>query len=40
MAARHILSTDFRAAFIPYIDILFNEDVLIGTGITSRETLR
>eukprot|EP00158_Paraphelidium_tribonemae_P010007 Partr_v1_DN29030_c0_g2_i1_m58788 putative Transformation transcription domain-associated protein len=40
VAARHILSTEFRASFLPYIDLLFREDVLIGDGMTSRETLR
>ncbi|KAI9209824.1 uncharacterized protein BJ171DRAFT_609195 [Polychytrium aggregatum] len=40
VATRHIWYTDFRQGFIPYIDILLNEDVLIGTGVTSRETLR
>ncbi|KAI9246865.1 hypothetical protein BY458DRAFT_560504 [Sporodiniella umbellata] len=40
VAIRHILSTDFRASFIPKIDLLLNEKVLIGTGVTSHETLR
>ena len=40
VAARHILSTDFRSSFVPYIDLLFREDVMVGRGLTSRETLR
>lgn len=40
MATRHILSIDFRQAFVPKIDILLNEKVLVGTGVTSHETLR
>lgn len=40
VAARHILSTEFREAFIPYIDVMFLEEVLVGNSITSRETLR
>ena len=40
VAARHILSTDFRVAFLPYIDLLCQEKVLIGNGLTCRETLR
>lgn len=40
IATRHVLSTEFRAAFVPQIDTLLNEKVLIGTGITSQESLR
>ena len=40
VAQRHILATDFRNNFIPYIDVLLNDNVLIGTGTTSHETLR
>ncbi|KAG0235555.1 hypothetical protein B0O80DRAFT_498171 [Mortierella sp. GBAus27b] len=40
VATRHILSIDFRQAFVPKIDILLNENVLVGTGVTSHETLR
>lgn len=40
VATRHILSTDFRSSFIPKIDLLLNEKVLIGTGVTSHDTLR
>lgn len=39
-ATRHILSTSFRSQFIPKIELLFNEKVLIGHGLTSFETLR
>ncbi|GAA5802218.1 hypothetical protein HPULCUR_007681 [Helicostylum pulchrum] len=40
VATRHILSTDFRSSFIPKIDLLLNEKVLIGAGVTSHDTLR
>lgn len=40
VATRHILSTDFRSTFISKIDVLLNEDVLLGDGVTVRETLR
>lgn len=40
VATRHILSTDFRTIFIPKVDILLNERVLIGNGLTVHETLR
>src|SRR5271154_7107866 len=40
VATRHVLSTDFRGAFLAKIDVLSNEKVLVGGGITSHETLR
>jgi transformation/transcription domain-associated protein len=40
IATRHILSSEFRAAFIPHVDILLDERVLVGSGVTSREALR
>ncbi|WVQ85959.1 hypothetical protein IAT38_008127 [Cryptococcus sp. DSM 104549] len=40
VATRHILTVDSRASFIPYIDILLEERVLVGTGVSSRESLR
>lgn len=40
VATRHILSTDFRTSFVPKIDLLLNENVLIGTGVTAHDTLR
>ncbi|XP_028408078.1 transformation/transcription domain-associated protein-like isoform X2 [Dendronephthya gigantea] len=40
IAARHILVTDLRNRFVPQIDQLFDEDVLIGSGWTARESLR
>ncbi|CAG8541435.1 8605_t:CDS:10, partial [Gigaspora rosea] len=40
VATRHILSTDFRSAFVSKIDILLNEKVLIGSGVTAHDTLR
>ncbi|CDZ98369.1 Histone acetyltransferase SAGA, TRRAP/TRA1 component, PI-3 kinase superfamily [Phaffia rhodozyma] len=40
VATRHILSTDFRAMFVSQIDVMLDERVLVGTGITSQEALR
>ncbi|XP_048465653.1 transformation/transcription domain-associated protein [Rhincodon typus] len=40
IAAKHILTTDLRNQFIPCMDKLFDESVLIGSGYTARETLR
>ncbi|KAH9524764.1 hypothetical protein Btru_027783 [Bulinus truncatus] len=39
MAARHILSTDLRNRFVPVIDKLFDENILIGSGWTTYESL-
>lgn len=40
VATRHLWASDFRTSFVPHIDILLNEKVLVGTGVTSREALR
>ncbi|QRV73100.1 histone acetyltransferase SAGA, TRRAP/TRA1 component, PI-3 kinase superfamily TRA1 protein [Ceratobasidium sp. AG-Ba] len=40
VATRHILASEFRPAFVPLIDCLTSEHVLIGTGVNSQETLR
>ncbi|XP_051529763.1 transformation/transcription domain-associated protein-like [Myxocyprinus asiaticus] len=40
IAAKHILTTDLRSQFIPCIDKLFDESILIGSGYTAKETLR
>uniref|UniRef100_A0A1A9WAC6 Transformation/transcription domain-associated protein n=1 Tax=Glossina brevipalpis TaxID=37001 RepID=A0A1A9WAC6_9MUSC len=34
IAARHIFATDLRQKFIPHIHRLFDEDLLIGKGVT------
>lgn len=39
-ATRHILLTPFRLHFVPKIELLFDEKILIGHGLTSFETLR
>lgn len=39
-ATRHILSTPFRSQFVPKIELLFDEKILIGHGLTAFETLR
>ncbi|XP_033101198.1 transformation/transcription domain-associated protein-like isoform X1 [Anneissia japonica] len=40
IAVRHILATDLRNRFVPSIDKLFEESVLVGSGWTSKESLR
>ncbi|KAK6165821.1 hypothetical protein SNE40_022660 [Patella caerulea] len=40
IAAKHILSTDLRNKFVPCIDKLFDETILIGTGWTTYDSLR
>lgn len=40
IAARHILATDLRSKFVPYMEHLFNEDIWLGRGWTTRESLR
>ena len=40
IAARHILATDLRNKFLPCIDHLFDENLLIRSGWTTRESVR
>lgn len=42
VATRHILTTDFRTSFIKYLEdgTLFDEDIMVGVGMTSKITLR
>ncbi|KAJ3029169.1 UNVERIFIED_CONTAM: hypothetical protein HDU68_012852 [Siphonaria sp. JEL0065] len=40
VAIRHIWYTEFKVAFVKHYDVLLNENVLIGCGVTSHETLR
>ncbi|XP_067013941.2 transformation/transcription domain-associated protein [Anabrus simplex] len=40
IAARHILSTDLKLKFVPHMDRLFDENVLLGKGWTTHESLR
>lgn len=40
IATRHMLSSDARSAFVPLIDSMLDESVLVGSGVTSRESLR
>lgn len=40
VATRHVWYTDFRQAFVKHVDYLLCEDVLVGTGLTAKETLR
>ena len=36
VATRHILATDFRKGFFQFVNILLNEDILMGTGRQSK----
>ncbi|XP_034936834.1 transformation/transcription domain-associated protein [Chelonus insularis] len=40
IAARHILATDLRTKFVPHMERLFDEQVLLGNGWTTHESLR
>ncbi|XP_073941495.1 transcription-associated protein Nipped-A isoform X1 [Choristoneura fumiferana] len=40
IATRHILATDLRQKFVPYMERLFDEEVLLGGGWTVHESLR
>ncbi|XP_050675423.1 transcription-associated protein 1 [Leptidea sinapis] len=40
IATRHILATDLRLKFVPYMERLFDENVLLGGGWTVHESLR
>nr|XP_022907724.1 transformation/transcription domain-associated protein [Onthophagus taurus] len=40
IASRHILATDLRNKFVPHMERLFDEDVLLGRGWTTQESLR
>ena len=40
IAARHILATDLRTKFVPLMEKLFDENILLGKGWTTYETLR
>ncbi len=40
IAARHILATELRIKFVPYMEKLFDEDILLGKGWTTHESLR
>lgn len=39
-ATRHVLSTNLRILFLPKMDLLFDDNILIGDGLTAHETLR
>ncbi|PSN44253.1 Transcription-associated protein 1 [Blattella germanica] len=40
IAARHILATDLRIKFVPFMERLFDENILLGKGWTTHESLR
>ncbi|KAL6946492.1 hypothetical protein ACO0RG_000645 [Hanseniaspora osmophila] len=39
-ATRHILSTNYKKLFLPQLDLLFDENVLLSDGFTNHENLR
>lgn len=40
VATRHILATNLRKYFVPSIELLFDESLLLGKGYTTHESLR
>lgn len=40
IATRHVLTAESRGVFAPHVEMLMNERVLVGTGITAHESLR
>lgn len=40
VAARHIISTDFRRGFYPQLEVLMDDDVLVGKGRSSYYQIR
>ncbi len=40
VATRHLMASDLRLKFIPYLPDLFKESLMIGPGWTCNETLR
>ncbi len=40
IAARHILATELRTKFVPHMEKLFDENILLGKGWTTHESLR
>ncbi|KAJ3053641.1 hypothetical protein HK097_003754, partial [Rhizophlyctis rosea] len=40
VATRAIFYTDFRGAFVKHLDLLLDESVVVGPGITQRDALR
>ncbi|KAI0320805.1 FAT domain-containing protein [Amylostereum chailletii] len=37
---RHLMGTQYRRSLLPYLDKLFDENVLLGAGVASRESMR
>ncbi|XP_044007561.1 transformation/transcription domain-associated protein isoform X2 [Aphidius gifuensis] len=40
IAARHILATDLKTKFVPHMERLFDEQMLLGNGWTTHESIR
>jgi transformation/transcription domain-associated protein len=40
VATRHLWASEFKSSFVSHIDELLDEKVLVGIGVTSKETLR
>jgi transformation/transcription domain-associated protein len=39
VATRHIWYTDFKAGFVKHIDTLLNQNIMVGPGVSCRESL-
>lgn len=40
IATRHILTSELKSCFLPHIDVMLDERILLGTSATSQEALR
>lgn len=40
IAARHLISTDLRLEFLPYVDEFMDDNILLGLGVTAHQSLR
>lgn len=40
IASRHLISTELRLDFLPFVDQFMDEHILLGTGITAQQSLR
>lgn len=40
IAFRYLANAQFRKVFLPYIDKLLDERVLLGTSLSTQETVR
>lgn len=40
LGLRHVANSEFRALFLPFVDLLLDERLLVGNGMTGTEQLR